>query len=247
MRDVEVLSLPQLLDSTQASVTTLLAACPAVRIEAALDEGVCARYVRGVQDGRGCWVEDFGGEQYTLGRAWYTHLEQGRTGEYFRCAAESDQNVERHVPGLQSRMIELAAAVVRGRVEPRRGWCGAAVHVFPAGKEVSIAGGVVHFDQEGLTPAQRSSRSPALSLVLMLQPPVRGGGLRLWDVLWDPKLGTEECGDGKDSLTLEYAVGDLLVFDSYRLHQIQPFEGDQDRISASLHLGWAAGRWEAWF
>jgi hypothetical protein len=31
------------------------------------------------------------------------------------------------------------------------------------------------------------------------------------------------------------------------MHQIQPFAGDLDRISATLHVVEEGGRWEAWF
>jgi hypothetical protein len=247
MPDIETLSIEQLTDPMRPAVSTLLASCCAVRISGALGHEACARYLAGVHAARSRWVEDFEGEQFTLGRAWYTHLEQGRAEEYFARAAEADGEVESFAPGLQARMLELAEAVVRAKVVPRSGWCGAAIHVFPAGKEVSTTGGVVHFDHEGLTPAQRASGAPALSLVLMIQPPERGGGLRIWDVRYDPKLDTQECGEGKESLILDYAAGDLAVFDSYRLHEIQAFWGDRARISATLHLAWAAGRWESWF
>jgi hypothetical protein len=44
-----------------------------------------------------------------------------------------------------------------------------------------------------------------------------------------------------------YEAGDLVVLDSYRLHQIQPFTGGVDRISATCHVAFASGVWESWF
>ena len=37
------------------------------------------------------------------------------------------------------------------------------------------------------------------------------------------------------------------MIDSYRLHQIQPFSGDRDRLSVTAHLVFADGRWQVWF
>jgi hypothetical protein len=50
-----------------------------------------------------------------------------------------------------------------------------------------------------------------------------------------------------ESAVVEYAAGDLVVIDSYRLHQIQPFSGDRDRLSVTAHLIFTDGRWQAWF
>ena len=46
---------------------------------------------------------------------------------------------------------------------------------------------------------------------------------------------------------VEYGVGDLVVISSHRLHQIQPFEGDRDRISVTLHCVATDHGWESWF
>jgi hypothetical protein len=223
----------------------------ALRVEAALDAARCLRWVAGVQAARCAWTSDFGGEQFSLGRAWYTHLEQGRTRDYFRCAAESDGQVERSAPGLQGALRALLAELLGAEVRPRRGWCGAGVHLFPAGETVSRGGGVVHFDLEGLTDAQREERTPAVSLVAMLQAPEQGGGLRLWDLLYDG-LADTELDDAHlartGSAIALYTAGEALLFDSYRLHQIQPFGGGRARISATLHAVRVDQRmWEAWF
>jgi hypothetical protein len=184
--------------------------------------------------------------QFTLGRAFYTHLEEGREAEYFEGARASDDAVERAVPGLQARVRALAAEVVRGPVTARRGWCGPGVHVFPAGDWLSGHGGDIHFDTEGLRAHELAARAPALSLVLMLQPPERGGGLRLWDARYEGNDAPPDVTDVPNVL-VDYGPGDLLVFDSYRLHQILPFEGDRDRVSVTAHLVLGRLGWEAWF
>jgi len=207
--------------------------------------------VRGTYAARARWTSDFGGEQFSLGRAFYAHLEQGRSGAYFADAAASDARVDRDAPGLQAAMRALASALSGGEVHPRRGWCGPGLHVFPAGGHVAKHGGVVHFDTEGLTEHQLSKRVRAVSVVCMLQPPRarREGGLRVWEVEY---AGEDRVDDAElaraSAATASYGVGDVVAFDSYRLHQIQPFGGEVDRVSATIHLAEVdAGHWESWF
>jgi hypothetical protein len=211
-------------------------------------EAECQAWVAGVYAGRAVWISDFGGEQFSLGRAFYTHLEQGLTRAYFDDAPGSDARVEQFLPGMQRRMLELLSRLVSGHASPRRGFCGPGVHIFPAGEHVSRAGGVVHFDVEGLSEDHLERRRPALTVVAMLQPPEGGGGLRLWDIAYE---GSEEVDDDAihaRSVVARYGVGDVIVIDSYRLHQIQPSTGARDRISATVHAAEIdRGRWEAWF
>ncbi|HXT95816.1 MAG TPA: hypothetical protein VN853_05925 [Polyangia bacterium] len=214
-----------------------------------LDAAACARWVAGVYAARADWTPCFEGVQFTLGRAYYTHLEEDRADEYFATARASDAIVERALPALQARVRGLLGELVGAPVTPRPGWCGPGVHIFPAGDWLSQNGGDVHFDTEGLREPERAARLPALSAILMLQPPRQGGGLRVWDALWD---GRDEEDDlaataRAESAVVEYAAGDLVVIDSYRLHQIQPFSGDRDRLSVTAHLIFTDGRWQAWF
>jgi hypothetical protein len=216
-------------------------------VRGAVDPAQCKAWVRGVYEAREAWVHDFKGAQHSLGRAWYTHLEQERATEYFAKAKESDALVERFCPGLQTAMRDLAASVVEAGVGPREGWCSAGVHVFPANGVCARRGGDIHFDDEGLTPAHKSDRAGALTLVLMLQPAEAGGGLKVWDVLFRGSNAYEDADLERPFAVAAYATGDLVVMDSYRLHQIQPFGGAKDRISATLHLAECAGAWESWF
>lgn len=204
-------------------------------------------WARGVASARASWVSDFDGEQFSLGRAWYTHLEQDRADAYFRDTTDSDARVEAACPGLQQAMRDLASRALGVDVVQRAGWCGPGVHVFPAGAHVASSGGDVHFDTEGLTPAHAEARAPAFTFVLMLQPPRSGGGLRVWDVRYRGTEAYEDEDLERDAVTAGYAVGDLVVIDSYRLHQIQPFRGKIDRISATCHVAFTAGAWESWF
>lgn len=199
--------------------------------------------------GRDAWTSDFGGEQFALGRAFYTHLETGAASTYFEEAASSDAIVEAVVPGMQRAAVALLGALVRATVRPRHGFAGPGIHVFPAGEKVAREGGVIHFDLEGLTAHHLESGARAVTLVVMLQPPSSGGGLRLWELVHDGTPDTELDVVGVDSTVARSGPGDAILIDSRRLHQIQPFGGARDRISITLHaVEVDRGRcWEGWF
>jgi len=206
------------------------------------------RWLVGAYAARAAWTPSFEGAQFTLGRAYYTHLEEGRAAEYFAAARASDEAVARAMPGMQARMRAIVASLCASPVAPRAGWCGAGVHIFPAGGWLADRGGDVHFDTEGLLPDELAARAPALSAILMLQPPARGGGLRVWDALYDgDDVVPPRTRARRASVTVDYAPGDLVVIDSYRLHQIQPFAGTHDRISITLHAVKSKAGWTSWF
>jgi hypothetical protein len=208
----------------------------------------CAAAASAVMQRRGAWTADFGGEQFALGRAFYTHLETGRAGEYFKYASRSDALVEATLPGMQARVRALYGRLAGGRVRTRPGFCGPGVHVFPAGEKVAREGGVVHFDTEGISPLHLERRARALTLVIMLQPPTRGGGLRVWDVRYRGRDAASPAELRRTAATALYRAGDALLLESYRLHQIQGFTGRRDRISVTLHgVEVDAGVWETWF
>lgn len=220
-----------------------------VQVKGFLAPEACAHLARRVYAGRPVWISDFDGVQFSLGRAWYTHLEQDREEEYFDNARTSDSQVEQFLPGLQEQLLSAISTLVRASAIRRPGWCGPGVHIFPAGAWLSHHGGDIHFDSEGLSETQRSRGLRALTLVLMFQPPEAGGALRLWDVTY---AGSEEVPEELPriaSVDAVYGPGDLVIIDSYRLHQIQPFSGLRDRISATAHaaLDASGSFWEVWF
>ncbi|MEP7125459.1 MAG: 2OG-Fe(II) oxygenase [Byssovorax sp.] len=213
-----------------------------------LARDTCAAWSSAVLAARAAWTVDFDGDQFALGRAFYTHLETDRAGAYFTGAAASDALVEEHLPGMQDRVIDLYRALLGGEVRRRPRWCGPGVHIFPAGGWLAQRGGVVHFDTEGLSEHQMEHDARALTLVLMLQPPETGGGLRLWDVVHE---GHDEPTPDELACPSEiawYQAGDALLLDSYRLHQIQPFGGARDRISITAHAVEVDEQvWDVWF
>jgi hypothetical protein len=146
-------------------------------------------------------------------------------------------------------VLAILARLVGAPVRPRPGWCGPGVHIFPAGEWLSRNGGDIHFDTEGLCEDERAAHRSALSAIFMLQPPAHGGGLRVWDALWNGAEDEEfiSAASRAPSTVANYACGDLVVIDSYRLHQIQPFAGNRDRLSCTAHLVLADEGWHAWF
>jgi hypothetical protein len=213
-----------------------------------VDAAECRAWALRIFEARGEWTANFGGVQFTLGRAWYTHLEEDREDQYFHGAESSNALVERVLPGFQARLLAIATDLVGAPVERRPGWCGPGVHVFPAGSEVAERGGEPHFDTEGLSEKHLAERAPALSLVIMLQPADEGGGIAVWDRVYagsdvlDPPLDESALRE-----VVDYRVGELVVIDSYRLHQILPFGGRAARVSATMHLVQDGGVWLAWF
>lgn len=225
-----------------------LAAHPAVLLEAAATPDEARSLAARVLAARDRWTPDFGGEQFALGRAFYTHLETGKTKDYFAGAAASDALVEEVLPGVPARTLALLARILGASVRRRPGFCGPGVHIFPAGGKVAREGGVVHFDLEGLTEHQKTRRHRAVTLVWMLQPPRTKGGLRLWDVLYEGRPDSEIDSEAHEAITVRSGAGDALLIDSRRLHKILPFDGEEDRVSITVHgVEVDKGVWEAWF
>jgi hypothetical protein len=202
-----------------------------------------ARFAAAVLAAKEEWTADFKGSQFSLGRAWYTHLETGKERQYFRDAAKADALVERTLPGMQAALRSVLAELVGMPVVPRPGFCGAGVHIFPPQAQVSVRGGCIHADLEGLRTASERA-SPALTLVLMLQPPRTGGGLLLWDSRY---MEGHEVDSSSVPTSLAYRAGDAVVIESQRIHQIEAFSGDTPRISITLHALNAGERWLSWF
>src|SRR5512134_2069152 len=96
----------------------------ALRAPGFLDWDECHAWTRAVYGARERWTAAFEGEQYSLGRAWYTHLEEDLSDDYFANAAESNELVEKTLPGMQRRMLDAVGALTGGRVLQRPGWCG---------------------------------------------------------------------------------------------------------------------------
>jgi hypothetical protein len=217
-----------------------------ILVRGALLPPQCQLWSTNITNAREHWTPNFGGVQFTLGRAWYTHLEEDLGELYFQRAVESDALVERTLPGMQQAMRDLGQRVLRFAVQPRPLWCGPGVHVFPAGGLVAKRGGEPHFDTEGLENEHLGERRPAFTFVAMLQMPPDGGALRVWDRLFDGDLFPKpDASVAMDEL--RYEVGSVAIIDSYRMHQIAPFVGESDRISITMHVVLEQDGWHGWF
>jgi hypothetical protein len=220
----------------------------ALRAPGFLSWDQCREWTLAVYGARDEWTPAFEGEQFSLGRAWYTHFEEDLSEDYFAGAEASNALVERTLPGMQQRLRDVIATLTGGQAVARAGWCGPGVHVFPNGDVVSRRGGVLHFDTEGLSQEHVAQGRPALSVLVMLQAPQRAGGIGIWDARYSGADEATESDLSTASAIVEYGIGELCVFDSYRLHQIQPFGGRRDRISITAHAAETEpGTWEVWF
>ncbi|MEO6325702.1 MAG: hypothetical protein ABIT01_19690 [Thermoanaerobaculia bacterium] len=225
-----------------------LAGHAAVVVREALPKGEADALASRVLAASKRWTPDFGGEQFTLGRAFYTHLETGRTKEYFQSVKESDALVESILPGIAARTLALLGRLIGAPIRRRPGFCGPGVHIFSAKGKVASEGGVVHFDLEGLTAHQLAAGDRAVTLVWTLAPAQIGGGLRLWNALYAGRPDSEIEPDDHENVTIRSGAGDALLLDSRRLHQIRPFRGNAPRVSITVHgVEVDRGVWEAWF
>ncbi len=219
-----------------------------VHLSGVLDPARAADWAKRVTEARADWTSDFGGSQFALGRPFYTHLETDRADLYFREVARSDALVERVLPGMQRELREIFATLTRERVRQRPGFSGAGVHVFEAGCPVARRGGTIHFDVEGLSPLHVERRARVFSLVVMLQPASWGGGLAVFDALYEGSEDPSPAALAARRVVLRYGAGDAVMLSSRRLHQIRPFRGARPRISITLHgVEVDRGVFETWF
>ena len=120
--------------------------------------------------------------------------------------------------------------------------------MFPPGEKVARRGGVFHYDLEGLPPAWGRAPPRAISVVWMLQPPTRRGGLTLFNKVFRGENWPMDEDPPVARTTTRMRAGDFLVFSSYRLHRINGFSGDVARVSITCHaVEVDQGVWDAWF
>ena len=209
-----------------------------------LDTALCRTWSEQVLAAKGEWTHDFGGEQYSLGLAYYAHHETSRTRHYFRGVAAADARVERVLPGMQAGVVDLISAFTGAPASRRPGWCGPGVHVFVPESPVAERGGSIHFDLEGLRGA---TSVPMLSVVIVLQPALEGGGLRVWSARHSEAIHPTAAEQAEEPETVRYETGDFVAFEGQRLHQIEPFTGERARITITAHAVAEADGWKVWF
>ncbi len=245
---------PEDLDNDDDGITplSLLPRHAAVGVRRAMPAADALQLAERVLQASDRLVDDFGGEQQALGRAFYTHLESGAASTYFAQQAASDAVVEAVLPGVQSKTLALLARLLGGTVRRRHGFCGPGVHVFPPGEKVAERGGVFHYDLEGLGRVEREvgvdGGARAVSLVWMLQQGRTRGGLSLFNTLYRGRNWDMDRVPTAQSTTTRALPGDVVLFSSYRLHRINGFGGDDARIAVTCHaVEVDRDVWECWF
>ena len=215
----------------------------------------CAEISKTVYAARQDWSSGFDGLQYSLGEAWYHYAEEGIDFEDYSLKADKARaTVEKHLPGLEFRVLDLLSSIVgSGQVSVRSGWAGPGIMIFPAGSYVAQNGGSVHFDTDAFSDEELSD--PALemySFVCMLQKPESGGNLRIWKAAFDPAGDREQSFDPDEHpdvpfFDVTYELGDLWMFGGMNAHRIGSFEGSGDRICLTFHMYRRGQDWHVWF
>jgi hypothetical protein len=219
----------------------------ALHIHSVLPKEICEDIVVKVYKNKEHWNSDFDGLQFSFGQAYYPHLEAGTTDEYFQKVPNSDEQFNQTLPGLQEMAMKFLSSIVGGYVQQRDGWSGPGIHIFPANGYAANNAGEVHFDLDGISDSDRIALSPAITMILMLQPPTSGGGLKVWNTKYSGRTADELALDEIPSTIVEYGIGDLVFINSYTLHQIQPFQSQCDRISLTVHSVYNGECWDCWF
>jgi hypothetical protein len=179
-----------------------------------------------------------------LGGAWFQYFD-GDPQEYFARAEEDRLRIQALGPDLYPRVLDVCARIVGAPVRLRPGWSGPGFVLFRTA-QVHGSPGDVHFDWDGLMSSTSCPVGvPSYSMVCMLQRPEGGGSLAVWNAAFAPDPG-DHAHVPLDQVLVDYVLGDLIVFDAYQLHQIQPLWGMTDRIALTLHVGLADEGWEAW-
>lgn len=203
------------------------------------------------------WVSGFGGEQYSLGEAWYHYVETGKGGnpaEYLDRAVLSRQIVERHVPGLHDYILSFMRKLYPDKhAKIRESWAGPGIVNFLANNHVARRGGVIHVDTDGLTNTELLDPDFVVySFVAVLQKPETGGDLRLWNYRFDYDAGEEVLNNPEMLANVKrariiYEPGNLHMFEGLKAHKIEPFEGEKDRVCLTFHAALRNNVWEIWF
>ena len=203
------------------------------------------------------WTTGFDGEQFALGEVWYHYAEEGENLEQYHAQATASRAVvEKHMPGLHAHIIRfLQAFLEHDNVYMREGWAGPGIVNFKAGRWVAQNGGSVHYDAEGLTPEDMGNPDfETYSFVAMLQKPLRGGNLQIWDKPYDHTDPNDQTGAPDTRLfpnpvpsVIDYKPTEMWLFNGLRAHWIEPFAGDIDRICLTFHIARRKDGWDVWF
>jgi hypothetical protein len=218
----------------------------------------CAAWLAQLEGDRPAWLTYFD-FIHSYGRAWYLDIEAGQLNQYYEGAMRTNSALAK-VQGL----LESLRGAARYLIAPdgSSGLPCRARHenLGPYWSEAGVVrmtdgrAGQVHADYEGLAPypaALFNQNTRAYSAVLSLFKAELGGNLKIW---CKRRLGNE-APDLEDFTVqiLDYAPGNLALFDSFCYHQIlasQLTEAQSYRAVAAVHFLYVEApypHWEYWF
>jgi hypothetical protein len=254
--DIRIVAAAEVLAGTAPNVSfaTLLGGAGAVVFRDIFTPAEVQGMVATIYALREQWLPGFEEEQFSVGRVWYVDVADEAEEEYHEDSVRSNAQIEERFDSIQERMRAFCAAIQPGDlVQIRPGWAGPGFVIFPAHAACAENGGDIHFDIEGLAgDLLDDPEAAAYSFIAMLQKPESGGGLQVWREQYDPNRRDEYIPELQSepegpSFLIDYRIGDLVMINSRAIHQIQPFEGDTDRITLTFHIVRQAGAWHIWF
>jgi hypothetical protein len=226
----------------------------AIRIPGVLTPDECAHCARRLYQQRRRWKSDYDGTQYSFPENYYARVEGGTEREYFFTVDDSVQLMADLFPREQERFLQVIKSLLDVDLVPlKKGWCGPGFVIFPKNEFVAVNNGPIHVDSEGLVDGELYDKdAKACAVILMIQKPETQGGVRVWNINWEPTRGEGQSlrmaeDNYDDGHTIEYEVGEMVVLNSLKPHQILAFDGDTDRITMNAFGSFVGGRWQFWF
>lgn len=227
---------------------------PGVVVENFLSPDECAEILRGVYILEPYWRRGTYDGDFILGRSWYTAIDNREIMDYFDEAPFFNQLIRDSFPELLEKIMAVARTLTnQEEVQIRPGWAGPGITIFRPPSCTAETGGSCHIDYDGIS--KRMVDVPEglemFSFMLPISMPEDAAGLYVWPEIYQRfhhKRYFDEILDPEgERFTIPYSVGNLLGIHSLRVHQIEPFDGDIDRVVVTFHLGKLDGKWIVWF
>lgn len=224
-----------------------------VSVRGFLSDEECQSTVETLYSLRDIWKSDYDGEQFSFPQNYYAMYNAEKADEYLMDSSTANALVRDHLPLVVSRFWKVLGALTNDRVEVKEGWSGPGVVVFPYDEYVARNNGPIHIDAEGLAGGELGDKNAEVfSMICMLQKPTAGGGIRIWDLRYDPVAGEDKVLEEAQEkyemgITHIYEVGEMVLIDSLCPHRILKFEGNADRITLNCFAVKSEGRWNIWF
>lgn len=217
---------------------SILKEVPAAKISGFLTPEECEEIALRLKALESSWSKDYGGEQYSFPNNYYARANDGGASSYFDGSSFGNEIMAAQFGGVLEKLLAVIRLLLPGfEVKSRTGWQGPGFVIFPANELLSRESGPVHIDLEGLVAPQVDFiRALCFSVIIMIQTPESGGGVRVWNRPLTASvteeallLAAKECPD--ESAVINYGVGDLVIINSLSPHQILKFDGNRARIS----------------